>query len=223
YPGGNPKYKKALVMTGSLPPGEYEYCVYAKLKKNNQDMGSDCLEQIIEDPVMISLISPNDGEEIDTKTLIIFTWVSAKLQKDDNYNLRVVDIQEGQSSEVAIQRNNVWFEQLNIQGNTFKYPKTAKQFEEGKKYAWRIKSGKTESEFRNFKIKQNKENDSLIVGSCDLFEDNYDNPTLWTIVKTNYSGGSCPSHNASGDIKILGSQCQFVDAEDNCDIWVGEI
>ena len=168
YPGGNPKYKKALVMTGSLPPGEYEYCVYAKLKKNNQDMGSDCLEQIIPDMEMINLISPADNEELDSKIPVVFTWMSSKPKPAAKYTLKIVEILSGQTPENAMKQNNAFFIKDNITATTFFYPPTAAKFTEGKKYAIRVISGEIFSDIINIKIKQTNEIDSSLCTSSKL-------------------------------------------------------
>jgi hypothetical protein len=150
YPNSDPKYKEAMIKKGSLPPGDYNYCLYAKLKKNNEELGMDCFDQTIEDIGMISLISPNDGEELDPKIPIQFTWMSTQIRGDANYTLKIVEIREGQSPEVALQKNNVWFEQSNIKTPTFQYPKNARSFEVGKKYAWGIFNNNMMSEFKSF-------------------------------------------------------------------------
>ncbi|HEY5535374.1 MAG TPA: SBBP repeat-containing protein [Ignavibacteria bacterium] len=163
YPNSDPKYKEALVRQGSLPSGDYTYCLYAKLKKNNEELGNDCIEQVIEETGMISLITPGDGEEIEPGSPIIFTWMSSKKKINENYIIKIAEILEGQTPEAAIKINKAWFEQAEIKKNTFQYPKTANAFQEGKKYAWRIKSGETESEIFNFVIKQKTEDDSTEI------------------------------------------------------------
>jgi len=163
YPNSDQKYKDALVRQGSLPSGDYTYCLYAKLKKNNEELGNDCIEQIIEDPGMIALITPGEGEEIETGFPIYFSWIYSKTARDIKYELKIVEVLKEQTPEVAMQSNKAWFEQADIKKNTFQYPKTANAFQEGKKYAWKIKSGKTESEIFNFVIKQKTEDDSTEI------------------------------------------------------------
>ncbi|MBK9334000.1 MAG: hypothetical protein IPM96_16735 [Ignavibacteria bacterium] len=53
---------------------------------------------------------------------------------------------KNQTPETAMNGNKAWFEQKGIKSTTFTYPKSAKGFEEGKTYAWMVKSGNTESE-----------------------------------------------------------------------------
>ncbi|HEY5536897.1 MAG TPA: hypothetical protein VIL99_18420 [Ignavibacteria bacterium] len=152
YPSGNPKYKESLIRTGSLPPGDYEYCVYARLKSNNNGIGSDCLEQILEDMRIISLMSPSDGEKIDPKIPLTFTWMSPPLPKNTYYTLKIVEVRAGQSPEMAFKLNTSWFEKTDIKTNSFSYPKVAKPFETGNKYAWGVSFGGITSEIFTLEI-----------------------------------------------------------------------
>ena len=171
YPSGNPKYKKALVMTGSLPQGEYEYCVYARLKSNNNGIGSDCLEQVLEDMRIISLMSPSDGEKIDPKIPLTFTWMSPPLPKNTYYTLKVVEVRAGQSPEIAFKLNTSWFEKTDIKTNSFSYPKVAKPFETGNKYAWGVSFGGITSEIFTLEISELEQTGPVIIsliptGNC---------------------------------------------------------
>jgi len=46
--------------------------------------------------------------------------------------------------------NKAWFEKKGIKTTSFSYPKSAKGFEEGKTYAWKVSSSSNESEVRSF-------------------------------------------------------------------------
>ena len=138
YPNPDSKYKEALIRKGSVPPGEYSYCVYVKQKTNNEELAFQCIDVTIEDIDMINLINPADEDKLDPKISIVFSWMSSKPQKDVSYSLRVVEVLVNQSPETAFKNNNAWFEKDNIHTPTLSYPKTAKQFEKGKKYAWGV-------------------------------------------------------------------------------------
>ncbi|GEM_PF-4007611 len=150
YPNSNPKYKEALIKTGNVPPGDYEYCIYAKLKKNNEELGNDCLEQIIEKTGIISLISPNNEEEITPEQPLRFAWMSTNRLKGTLNTFKIVEVTKGQSPEVAMKQNTIFFQKNDLKSPFFIYPSTAPKFSKDKKYAWNIKVGEMESEVWTF-------------------------------------------------------------------------
>jgi hypothetical protein len=166
YPNKDPKYKEAMIKKGSLPPGDYTYCLYAKLKKNNEELGNDCIDFIIEDLGMISLLTPGNEEEINTKAPLIFTWMSTNIQRDANYTLEIAEIREGQTPEVALQTNKLWFEKSEIKTPTFQYPSSAKTFDEGKKYVWYVSIDNIRSDISTFTFGINE-----VKGEIDLSEE----------------------------------------------------
>ena len=139
FPSAESIYSEALIRAGKLPSGEYEICVYVRYKGTNNDCGSDCIQHSIEIMPAPTLISPSDGENINTRPM--FTWMQAvRPGTDARYKIKIVEVQDRQSSETAMQTNPAWFEEENIMTNVFQYPLSAKELVEVGKYAWQISS-----------------------------------------------------------------------------------
>ncbi|MBL7127801.1 MAG: hypothetical protein ISS16_02330 [Ignavibacteria bacterium] len=139
YPNPDPRYKETLIRTGNLPGGDYEVCIYVRLVSNNNNVGSDCIQQNIEIMPAPALISPGNGENLNIRPL--FTWMQAvKPGTDVRYKIKIVEVKERQSPEIAMQTNLAWFEQYNIMTRVFQYPLSAEEFIDGSKYAWQITS-----------------------------------------------------------------------------------
>lgn len=164
---GDPKYKDALIKTGSLLPGEYTYCIYAKLKKDNQEMGSDCIDQIIEETGMISLTLPNNEDEISPNTPVVFSWMSSNPKPGVKYLIKVVELTEGQSPIVAFEKNKAFFEKDNLTSTIFNYPTSAAKFLAGKKYVWRVSQGIIKSEISSFGVMETLKDSTCGCGSWE--------------------------------------------------------
>ena len=143
---GDPKYKDALIRTGNVPEGEYRYCVYAKLKSTNEEMGSDCLDQTIEGSEILSLISPSNEEEIDPKIPVTFSWMYSKPSPGAKYTLKIAEVKGEQSPEDALRINPAFFINENINKTIFNYPSSASKFLPGKKYVWQVTQGTIKSD-----------------------------------------------------------------------------
>ena len=173
YTAKDPRYKTALVRTGDFPSGVYEVCVSVFSDSTNAELGSDCFSQTVSETGILSLINPSDGQEIVPKTPLIFTWMYSGKPSSEGYTLKIVEVKKGQTPESAMERNRAFFEKKGIRSTTLKYPNSAPTFEEGKKYAWHIKSGATLSEIFTFRISD--QNGPVIVDSSQTeiidFED----------------------------------------------------
>ena len=208
YPNPDPKYKDALVQTGSLPEGDYEYCLYAKLKSTNEELGFDCKDHNVIGSEFINLITPSDGEELDIQNQVTFTWMNSKVERNPAYTLKIVEVLDKQTPEAAFERNKGWFEQSNIKTTVFQYPKSGKPFEDGKKYAWGVKTGYAMSEVGSFKAnKKNppsncagvqvnfiKVSDSPCCFKVSVTSTLYGTQTYFTITSDNYDISSS-THN----------------------------
>ncbi|RPI13560.1 MAG: hypothetical protein EHM58_18205 [Ignavibacteriae bacterium] len=147
----NKTYEEAIIRTGNVKSGNYTICVTAYYENGEIAAQESCIEQNIEiiTEQQITLISPNDGDELDPDTLpgLVFMWSSGA---NGPFDLRIVELKGSQSPDEAIKENHPFFEQKSIKGNTFQYPVTAPKFIEGKKYVWRIKSGNVKSDNYSF-------------------------------------------------------------------------
>lgn len=139
YPSPYPKYQQYVIRTGGFPSGEYDLCVYVRYTGTYNNCGSDCIQQTVEIIPAPTLISPIDGEEINTRP--IFTWLHAVSPGTNvKYKIRIVEIKENQSPEIAMQINPIWFEEKDIMTKVFRYPLSAEEFLDSCEYAWQITS-----------------------------------------------------------------------------------
>ncbi len=140
YPNPDPIYRESLIRTGSLPAGNYEMCVYVRFANTNHNCGFDCIQHNIEMIPAPTLISPNDGETIVNKRPL-FTWMQAlRPGIDVKYKIKLVEVRENQSPEIAMQTNPSWFEEKDIMNRIFQYPLSAMEFKDSTKYAWQVVS-----------------------------------------------------------------------------------
>lgn len=165
YTAKNPKYKESLIRQGKFPAGSYEICVNVFSSGINEELGSDCINQEVQESGILSLINPSDGQEIDKKMSLIFTWSYSGKMPDGGYTLKIVEMKKGQTPEGAMERNKAFFEKEEIKATAFSYPLNAPKFEEGKSYAWGVKSGEVKSEVWGF---------SRSIDSITLFCNNPD-------------------------------------------------
>lgn len=166
YPNSDLTYKESLIRTGNIPSGGYEYSVYVRMKENNEELSKNSIRINT-----ISLVSPKDGETINYKMPLTFTWMSNLSTKNANYTITVVEVKNGQSPKDAFKKNTLWFEKKNIKANSYLYPEDAKSFEIGKKYAWKISLGKNISELFTFEVSELKQTGAVVIsliptGNC---------------------------------------------------------
>jgi hypothetical protein len=100
------------------------------------------------------LISPANGETIPEGQMPTFKWSSAPKpnQLGARYTLRIVEVLDNQLPALAIKKNAVWFEKIDILTTIFAYPSSAKQLPAGQSYAWGIELNGVWSEIRFFSI-----------------------------------------------------------------------
>ena len=130
------------VVNGLLPVGEYQVC-YTLFEQSGKNM-LPAIEQCM--PVEITPLSPpqlNNPQKGDTLSNRYpqFQWIPPapmNMFSDLNYELLLVEINKGQSTAEAIQKNTPLFHQYAIRNMFFPYPSSATALEQGKKYAWQI-------------------------------------------------------------------------------------
>ncbi len=136
----NPKYRDIVTRTGTVPSGEYEICVFVRSAATGEELGSDCITQIVErlsPPILIAPIDESDVQE----TLPIFTWtppVPAPAGSRVSYTLRIAEILGRQTPYDALQSNPAFYEKTGIPTTTFQYPPAARSMQNNKRYAWRV-------------------------------------------------------------------------------------
>lgn len=140
----NGKYKEIILRTGNAPEGSYTICVTAFDESGTEVGRENCITQIVQQLGSITLLTPGEGEEIDPKIPINFTWTPLPGAKE--YKLRIVELKGDQSPEVAFRTNQPIFEKelrtTSYQGD----PVHGVDVKPGMKLAWQVTSGNTQSE-----------------------------------------------------------------------------
>ncbi|MBX7047017.1 MAG: hypothetical protein K1X86_14395 [Ignavibacteria bacterium] len=146
----------AFKTTGSLPSGKYNICIYV-YSTSNVLLSQYCSDFEVLQTIKGELISPRDMEDIKIP-LPIFNWMPPSPITPGNnvtYEINIVEILERQTAIYAMSANPYVFSRSNIANGIFQYPVAALQLENGRRYAWRVKtylngSLLSESEVREF-------------------------------------------------------------------------
>lgn len=218
----NGKYKEIILRTGNAPEGSYTVCVTAFEETGDIAGQENCIIQSVKQLGSISLISPEDGAEINPEQPIIFNWTP--LPKGGPYTLRIVELKGSQSPDDAFRSNQAIFEK-ELRTTTYQGdPIHGVDVKLGLKYAWQVKSGDVESEIYVFAMF------NLNTGSNDcVFSDNYDNSTNvndpWNIVTSNStlitsSNDINPclgktTSRSDNRISVSGGFCKFNNADED--------
>ena len=138
-------YKAFTTRTGKIPEGAYVACIKVLRAGTREELGKNCIRVTVSHPGPPRLIAPKDRDTL-TEKYPLFTWTPpmpkpAKL----TYELRIVQILKGQTPEEAMLSKPAFYEKKGIKRPSFKYPPSARAFEEGKEYAWQVTafSGRT--------------------------------------------------------------------------------
>ncbi len=132
------RYESIIRSTGTVPSGEYYFCVNIIDAGTGVSLAEDCLDQVVLNTSGPMLVAPLSEEPLQD-TLPTFSWlpptpVSAGTQV--RYRLRIVEIYGDQSPEQAMLSNPSWFERSDLLVPMMTYPFTARSFLNDKKYAW---------------------------------------------------------------------------------------
>jgi hypothetical protein len=147
----------AFKSTGSLPSGKYNICIYVYSAGANTLLSQYCSDSEVLQTIKGELISPRDLEDIKIP-LPIFNWMPpAPITPGNNvtYEINIVEILERQTAFYAMSANPYIYSKRNITNGIFQYPIAALPLENGRRYAWRVKtylngSLLSESEVREF-------------------------------------------------------------------------
>ncbi len=140
------RYEDAFLRTGTVPSGDYEVCVFALLVDNGErteeELGSDCFSQLIEQASSLMLVMPDDEAEV-SESLPMFTWMPpVPLPRGSRikYSLKVYEIFGKQTAFDATLKNPLHFKRENIGPPNLLYPVSARPFEDGRRYAWMVEA-----------------------------------------------------------------------------------
>lgn len=147
----NNKYKEILLRTGSAPEGDYTICIEIFSEEGELIGIENCIYHFVKQLGNISLLTPADGDEINSDQPAIFSWTPLLDTKE--YSLKIVELIGNQSPESALQQNPPFFGKENIRATQFQYPITERKFQSDKSYAWVITSNGVVSDIGSFKVK----------------------------------------------------------------------
>jgi hypothetical protein len=148
-------YKEIITKTGTAPEGTYTICILAKNESGDIVGMENCIIQpiILTANSEIILVSPdNDATIEDPSPLFIWSPPMPAPKTHDNYDLKIVELQKGQSLEDAIKRNTVFFEEKGIIATQYKYAAKGPLLKKDVKYAWVVKAGEILSGVWSFTI-----------------------------------------------------------------------
>jgi hypothetical protein len=136
-----PRYRDAVMRTGSFPAGNYTLCADAFEAQTGRELGRDCLFHSVQPFSPPQLIAPVTDVTIH-QPYPVFTWTPpAPLPPDAfvRYRIKIVRMHRAQTPETALQMNLSWFEDSSVMMTTLPYPAEARSFEEGN-YAWFVEA-----------------------------------------------------------------------------------
>ena len=150
----NGKYKEIILRTGNAPEGSYTICVTAFEESGELAGMENCIMQTVQQLGSITLISPENGAELDPDTLpgLVFSWTP--LPNGGPYSLRIVELKGDQSPEVAFRTNPPIFEKEYKSTTTQGDPIHGVDVKLGMKFAWQVSCGDVVSEVGKFTGKQ---------------------------------------------------------------------
>lgn len=132
----------ALQSNSSLPPGSYIACIEAIKHPSQTTLAVNCREVDVRPITNPRLLVPRDEGKINN-TKPGFSWSPAtlgnlKFQSGVSYQLKLVEITEGQSPLHAISQGIPVILQKGIKAQFLAYPAAFNELEYGKRYAWRV-------------------------------------------------------------------------------------
>ncbi|BDQ02472.1 hypothetical protein [Ignavibacterium sp.] len=170
----NNRYKEILLRTGGAPDGDYTICITVYNESDEIIGQENCIFHSVRIAVPITLISPDDDEIVNTEQPILFSW--SPLPETQKYNIKIVEVLDGQSPFVAIEQNRPLVEKNIFGSNSFQLSQSeVKSFLRGSErkdirrtFAWQVKAGESQSDVYVWKccksaLTNNNELDSLEI------------------------------------------------------------
>ncbi|MFN3693596.1 MAG: hypothetical protein ACK4UV_01200 [Ignavibacterium sp.] len=182
----NNQYKEIFLRSGNAPEGDYTICVTVYNESDEVIGQENCIYHSVRLAGNITLVSPDDDAEVDLEQPVLFSW--SPLPGAKNFNIKIVEVLQGQSPLVAIEQNRPLVDKNISSGNSFQLNTTElKSFLRGieekdiyKTFAWQVKSGESKSDVYVWKccksaMANNYELDSLEIVVFNLCESKDDN------------------------------------------------
>jgi hypothetical protein len=136
----NKKYEEIIMRTGNAPSGEYTICITAFNEEGDIVGEETCIEhsQSLISQEEITLIMPEDNEELEKDQLINFMWSPLSKPPSSGYVLKVVQILGKQTVQQALKENRPVILEKNIRSTSFACNKCISMVGEKSAYAWRV-------------------------------------------------------------------------------------
>lgn len=139
----SPALKDLFINYNQLPAGMYQFCieVIPTNTSGEQELGNrieECMYQKNPELFMIQLLDPENNAKLYEYNPMLSWVANYSLSTDLTYKLKVAEIQKGQSTVTAIQRNNPIFQESGLRQNTIVYPGYAKPLVAYQPYAWTV-------------------------------------------------------------------------------------
>ncbi|PSL46716.1 hypothetical protein CLV51_103697 [Chitinophaga niastensis] len=199
-----------------LPPGNYTICYSVVITgdKTARPMAEDCVNFTVEPVSPPMLNTPINNAQVDA-FLPQFTWIPPtplNLFTDLNYDLVLVEVDENQSAEEAVQLNIPVYRISGLHQPFMNYPAGAPALDTGITYAWMI----TSNNGRQFAAQTNTWTFHMKQPGKVL----HDDPTAYVQLKRSSSGNvincgntvKCSYVNDAGDEK---AKYEILSLEDN--------
>ncbi len=188
----DPHYESIIRNSGTVPSGDYFFCVEAVLASTGEVLAEACLAHSVENFSPPILITPENASTVDD-SLPSFSWLStAPLRAGTSvrYNIRITEILGDQSPQQAMLSNRSWFERNDIPATMFLYPFSARRLVNKKSYAWRIQAVDAK--------------DKTPLGESEVWSFRRNDSTTSSSVKDSVPNPITNGHLAAGDQFSLG-------------------
>ncbi len=130
------EFEESVGRMGDFPDGTYIVTIYV-YEDGGGIIGQGGITQTVRNHTAPELLYPLDGEGVN-EPLPLFTWLPSIPAADIDYDLRIVELLQGQSPQSAITANPAWFLEDGVLDPQLAYPVIAEPFQSGKVYAWQV-------------------------------------------------------------------------------------
>lgn len=134
--------KDLITLHGSFPSGDYEFCIniHSGMDKNEVlDFNLlNCHYGHHEPIFLIQLMDPPDDSYLNHEWPTLIWMANHTLGGQLQYDLKVVELRNKQTPQVAINRNSAHYSEEKIFNTLAPYPPSARSLDQEKVYAWQV-------------------------------------------------------------------------------------
>jgi hypothetical protein len=143
----DPGFAFSVANTSTLPTGSYVICIEVLNASDNISIGSNgcpIFSVTNNDFTAVNLLTPlNQGTTPNAYPILTWTMLSggqAAFDPDRYYAVKIVNLLEGQSPQIAIQANPALFLEDQLSMNQLQYPITSQPLIPCSTYAWQVEA-----------------------------------------------------------------------------------